>query len=859
MHRLARIGSLLLIAMGLFALIIGGFLFYSGFAARQALDQAEQQALRHAEDLARELAAIQSTIGGHEIQGLATSLLAAGVRSDEQLLRAVRAVGTGQPVSVQVFGPDLEALELGSYPDPDFTILEMLLQARRSGAAMPEAHGAGNLTPHLLMARRLDNDGLDPAIVLVRLPVESLVGRIDWADEFDYLALSQGLGEGRTELWQRGDRPGREPVRTPVADSRFWLEWHRATQVPAIGVRGVGITGLLGLVLVLLGVWLRMQAARPEWLAGRAGAADPAPGAAPSRQPIAAEPPGAEPPVAEPPVAEPIIEDLFADAAATPETPTTSVTAGTPTALHAPPASPPPEPVQKDMPGRPADDQAPASGSAELVQEAHAPEADADESQADESFADGAARDPDKQVVDRSMQLDGRLFTPAGILGRFDDGLDERSTALIGQAIGAIAAQRDIDRIAVARDGRLHGAMLLAALTRGLRASGIQVVDLGAAPVPLLDFAVLEMPGQAGVMVTGSHLPRAWNGLRIMLGGELIVGSDIRALYDRVRSGVAAFGNGELLEQSVTSRYCDAVAARIQLERPLKVVVDCANGVTGLVLPRLLAAIGADVIPLYADVDGSFPNHDPDPSRPDNLEDLRLCVRNFHADLGFALGGDGDRLVMVGSDSQVVWPDRLLMLLAGDLLKRQPGAVVVQDAMCSPRLASFVKSRGGQPIVSDLGTAAVWGALREQGAALGGTFSGQLFIAEDWNGASDALFAACRILEILAADTRDVEDLLAELPAWFSQAAMFVDTRPLSPEKVLDQLLKSADVNDAEVGSAHGFSIDYGHAWTRICRSADGTGLLVRFEGDDEAAAARLVSLVRQMLSLVDERLELPF
>ncbi|TVS11771.1 MAG: hypothetical protein EA419_06950, partial [Wenzhouxiangella sp.] len=346
---------------------------------------------------------------------------------------------------------------------------------------------------------------------------------------------------------------------------------------------------------------------------------------------------------------------------------------------------------------------------------------------------------------------------------------------------------------------------------------------------------------------------------RITLDGKLLSGSDVHALQARIADGAGGGGAGELVEQTFSGRYVEAVSARIQLERPLKVVVDCANGASGLIVPRLLAAIGADAVPLYADVDGSFPSHLPDPSRLENLEDVRLCVRNFRADLGFAIGGDGDRLVMLGPHGEVYWPDRLLTVLVRDLLDRDPGATVVQDAMCSPRLGRFVESLGGRCVVTDLGPAAVQAALMEKNAALGVTFAGQVFEGGDWSTGGDALFAICRLLEILAADTRDVPDLLAEVPDWFSQPPLFLPTRPSTPEKVLDRLLESADVSGAEVGNDHGFSIDYGNAWTRICRSADGSGLMVRFEGDDEAAVTRLTELVRHLLLLVDERLKLPF
>ena len=1010
MSPLRRYGSLLLMALGLFALVLCGSVFYAGFAARQVVEGAQDQALAFAAELTAELGAMQLALRAPGVQEAGLLVLESDLSTARELNQALRSAGLATPLSVQVFDPVLEDVELGAYPLPDFTVLEMLLEARRAGSAMPELKRGEAGEVHLALAERLGDAADVRGVLFLRLPPESLIDRVAVPLEIDYLAVFQGLSEHRLGLWARGSRPARVEMREPLPETRLWLEWHQATAFPPAGLREAAITGLAGLALLLFGLRWRRQprpsaqaAKRRSPTAAGAGQTVPFDAAAltpaarttsQSSRPISPPPPPPPPPAADaglepdwtdskPGDSEPaapaddglhlkLDENFFAGPTPAgfdgpaggskaapdepddlvirmdgPEMPAQSPTAQTESAPEAEaPAGPDPEPQGSEAP-QDADEDAlarippspqplppdPVDESPALSLETGPPESpaikppeidltpqafdepdirsgsnkdelsaladipldlvDADAvSGAEDSLPQAAAEspsdpserpatadtpaasaelpmltepepEPEPEIAAQPEQssaavVDPRLFTDAGILGRYDDGLDARSATLIGQALGSLLAERGLASMVVARDGRLHGAQLLASLVQGLRGSGIEVLDIGAVPTPVLNFAALERPEHAGVMVTGSHLPADWNGFHVVLGGEVLSGEGIRDLQRRIRDGDEQTEQGGYSEQRLVDRYVEAVTAQVQLERPLKVVADCGNGIAGLVVPRLLSAIGADGIPLYADVDGQFPNHVPDPSQPENLEDLRLCVRNFRADLGLAFDGDGDRLVIVGPDNDVLWPDRYAMLLARDLLSRQPGAAVVLDALCSPRLARCVEELGGRAIVSEAGPAGVSSRMRDADALLGVSFSGHVFLAESWNGLDDGLFAACRVLEVLAADTRDVGEILADFPSWISLPAQFVPTRPVGPEKILQQLLDAADVGDAEVGSQGGFSIDTGDAWGRVCRSADGTGLLVRYEGADESAAQRIGLLLRQLLSAVDERLKLP-
>lgn len=877
-----------LIGLGVALLLAAVLSLLAGQSARQSLAAAEREAQAHAGELAAVVRDLQARLDSAAVESAALALLGRNAGSDQALLEALDAAGLGPVLTAQVFAPELEELVLGEYPEPDFTTLEMLLEARRSGRALPEGRALPAQPAHVALARSIDSEEQRlQGLLLVRVPIENLVERVIWSRDLDFVALSQGLGGRSTEVWHQGKRPAQNVARAAVPGTRFWLEWHRSSRFALVGLHEAGILGLAGIIALLLGLrvrspaldlvlplpagvstWVaRLRRRRPVPARKTAGNESlPAPKTGQSDELAVVDKDSSPTAQATAPAAQPELglePPLSQDFLATPGSADSSQQQASPMRADPAQASATEESVVPEAPGTPEAQTepgpVPVPNPEPETQPASEPEP---KSTAKQSQQPEAASTPrvTARPVPRSAPVDSRLFTAAGILGRYAAGLDERSVTLIGQAIAEAASERDVGQIVVARDGRLHGAVLIAALTQGLRSGGLDVLELGAVPSPLLDFAALELSGQSAVMVGAGHLPADWNGLRIMLQGELLVGERVHDLLHRLcQPAATGRAQGGLESASVLERYLRAVTTRIQLERPLKVVVDCANGVSGQLLPRLLEAIGADVVPLYADIDGSFPNHVPDPSRPENLEDLRLCVRSFRADLGLAVGGDGDRVVMVGPDGSILWPDRMLMLLAGELLERQPGATIVQDALCSPRVAKALSARGAIVQVSELGPAAVASALKAGGAQLGATFAGQFSLPGDWSVGGDALFAACRLLEILAADTREVAELLAELPNWHSLPPSFLPTRPAAPELVLDQLLESADVAEAEVGNEHGFSIDTGSAWTRICRSADGSGLLIRFEGDDEIAVQRLRALVRQLLLVVDGRLQIPF
>ena len=463
-----------------------------------------------------------------------------------------------------------------------------------------------------------------------------------------------------------------------------------------------------------------------------------------------------------------------------------------------------------------------------------------------------APADQDRPVaepVPTASLIDRSLFRAHRIVGRSEDNLDARSATLIGQAIGSEARARGIERIAIGRDGRLFGAVLLSALSQGLRSAGLDVINLGALPVPALNLAANQWAGGSSVMVTGSHLPPDLNGLIIRLADEVLQDEAVQGLYDRIQRQDISFGSGEIEERNIVEDYIQRVASDIQLERRLKVVVDCGNGIAGTVVPAVLSGIGADVIPLYCDVDGNFPNHLPNPADLDNLEDLILCVRNFRADIGIAFDGDGDRIGVVSGDGEVIWPDRLLMLLAQDLLKRQPGAVVVHDVACSALLTPFIESLGGQTRVARSADSFVAEKMRESEASLAGLMSGHLFVAERWYPFDDGIYAAARLLELLAADTRSVAEILAELP---NRKATPEYRVPMDEDDATDlvmALIAEGEFGEGRIDTMDGLRVEFDDGWGLVRASHRGPELVFRFEGEDSKVINRIQNLFRREIA----------
>ena len=460
-------------------------------------------------------------------------------------------------------------------------------------------------------------------------------------------------------------------------------------------------------------------------------------------------------------------------------------------------------------------------------------------------------------------EIAASIFRAYDIRGVVGETLSARIVHEIARAIGSEAAETGQSTIVVGRDGRLSSPQLAGALVEGLRATGRDLIDVGAVPTPVLYFATHYFDTGNGVMVTGSHNPAPYNGLKIMLGGETLSGAEIAALRTRLESGrlVTGAGAGACRHEEVLDAYVQEVCRNIAPSRPcaFRVAVDCGNGIAGRVAPKLFRALGHEIIELYCDVDGRFPNHHPDPSEPRNLRALIETVRSHRADLGFAFDGDGDRLGVVDAAGNIVWPDRQLMFFAADLLSRERGAQIVFDVKCSRHLGEFIAARGGVPVMWKTGHSFIKKRLRQSGAPLAGEMSGHIFFADRWYGFDDAFYAAARMLEILAADGRPSLEVFAELPGGVSTPELKVEMSEGRQHRFVEDLARRADALSGRFTGIDGVRVDYADGFGLVRASNTTPSLVLRFEGDSPEALARIQTAFGHALLDIDPKLALPF
>lgn len=455
--------------------------------------------------------------------------------------------------------------------------------------------------------------------------------------------------------------------------------------------------------------------------------------------------------------------------------------------------------------------------------------------------------------------LDRGIFRAYDIRGVVDQTLNAETARLIGQAVGSLVRERGLQEVVVARDGRLSGPQLSAELIRGLRASGCNVIDIGAVPTPVLYFATDHLNTGSGVMVTGSHNPAEYNGFKIVVGGETLAEDAIADLYARIAEGRFVQGSGGLQSMNVLADYHERIVSDIQAERPLKVVVDCGNGIAGLIAPQVLEGVGCEVIPLYCEVDGQFPNHHPDPSDPHNLQDLILSVKRLNADLGMAFDGDGDRLGVVTAQGEIIYPDRLLMLFAMDVLGRNPGAAIIYDVKCTGHLQDVILRHGGSPIMWKTGHSLIKAKMREENAELAGEMSGHFFFHERWFGFDDGVYAAARLAEILGTSERTVQEIFDELPKGVSTPELKVPMEEGAHYAFIEKFRARAEFPGARVSQIDGVRADYADGWGLVRCSNTTPNLVLRFDADSSVALTRIQNVFRAQLLAVDPALALPF
>ncbi|MGB4672990.1 MAG: phosphomannomutase/phosphoglucomutase [Azovibrio sp.] len=455
--------------------------------------------------------------------------------------------------------------------------------------------------------------------------------------------------------------------------------------------------------------------------------------------------------------------------------------------------------------------------------------------------------------------LPAEIFKAYDIRGIVDRSLTPDVVRLVGQALGSLAREQNQSAIAVGRDGRLSGPSLAGALMDGICAAGMDAIDIGCVPTPLTYFAAYELGCDSCVSVTGSHNPPDYNGLKMVIGGTTLALDAILQLKTRIEAGHLLTGQGQRRSAEVRSAYLERILFDVKLARPMKIVIDCGNGVAGAVAPELFQGLGCDIVPLYCDVDGTFPNHHPDPSKPENLADLIQAIEETGAELGIAFDGDGDRLGVVTRDGEIIYPDRQLMLFAADVLSRVPGGQIIYDVKCTRLLAPWIRKHGGEALMWNTGHALVKAKLKETGAPLAGEMSGHIFFKERWYGFDDGLYAGARLLEILSR-SRDANPVLKALPKAVSTPELNIKMAEGEPFVLVDKLKASAGfAGEVERITLDGLRIEYADGFG-LARPSNTTPVVVlRFEADDEAALARIQADFRQALLAAWPGLALPF
>ena len=467
------------------------------------------------------------------------------------------------------------------------------------------------------------------------------------------------------------------------------------------------------------------------------------------------------------------------------------------------------------------------------------------------------------------MQLTPSIFKAYDIRGVVPSTVNEAMAQALGRAFGTVALREGQSKIAIGRDGRLSGPALSAALMRGLVEVGVEVIDIGMSTTPMLYFAANTLCA-SGIQVTGSHNPKDYNGFKMVLAGRAIYGDEIQALRRMMEEETWEMRSGGLIRQvDVLADYTARIVGGITLARPLKIVVDCGNGIAGASAPDILRAIGCEVTELFSEVDGNFPNHHPDPSKPENLRDVVAALQAGDAELGLAFDGDGDRLGIVTKEGHTIYPDRQMMLFAADVLKRAPGGTIIYDVKCSQRLAPAIVAAGGVPMMFKTGHSLIKAKMKEINSPLGGEMSGHIFFKERWYGFDDGTYAGCRLLEILS-QSPDANVVLNALPSSFSTPELNVKCAEGQPQTLVAQLVNLAMAPSvgsaahaeasmgalfaapASVNTIDGLRVDWPDGFGLIRASNTTPMLVLRFEGHTQQALTRIqtdmMALLHQVL-----------
>jgi phosphomannomutase len=807
-----RVDKRLIYALGLFGILVpvlAVWLALGDLRSGGMVSEARNEGRQAVEDLMQPIQSLKRVMSDEQVQALAVRALENPETATD--LSAYLNGRINQISDVRVFSTDLSGIQPADLGPNGFAIFDMILTTLATQKGVMQIHQI--LQPPRLFDSAVIKSGEEVVgVMVVELDQEYLLSGFNPAySSLGFIRLTQYNGRqtlSHIREWGDVSEQGEIPDRISVPGTLFRIEFPLREHV---GVLGEGSTLLMVLAGVLcLGGAIVLYGINRKW--EKEGK---------TRQAKTRS-------VAVKPAQQPDSGDAQFEAVKAP-----------------PPADP--ETEQKEFASRDAEDSTGASAQ------------DITNPPPMRLHYDIAERRKMKEADHSPVELTPGIFRAYDIRGVIDKTLDSGIAKNVGQAVGTLAQERNAGPVVVARDGRLSGPYLMKGMIEGILSTGCDVLDIGAVPTGVLYYAAFEMGAGSGVMITGSHNPPDYNGFKIMVGGDTLHGEEISKLYERIRARDLRVGQGSLTRKNVVPDYIQRIAGDITVERDLKVVIDCGNGIAGVCAAETLRAIGVEVLPLFDEVDGTFPNHHPDPSEPENLADLIESVRLIDADLGLAFDGDADRIGVVTLAGNIIYPDRIMMLLALDVLDRNPGATIIYDVKCTGHLPKVIREAGGNPVMYKTGHSLIKARMKEIGSPFAGEMSGHFFFGERWYGVDDGIYAAARLLEILGSTETPPEAILNALPTSFSTPELKVQMEEGENHDFVEAFKEKARFDGARITTIDGLRADFDDGWGLVRASNTTPVLVVRFDAETEEALIRIKASFRSKMLDVKPDLELQF
>ncbi len=808
-----RVDKRLIYALGLFGILVpvlAVWLAFSDMRSGGVVSRNVIEGQQAVEALMQPMQALKRVMADEQVQALAVRALEKPETASD--LSAYLNGRINQISDVRVFSTDLSGINPADLGPNGFALFDMILSTLESNKGLMQIHQV--LQPPRLFDSTVINSGEEVVgVMVVELDQEYLLSGFNPAySSLGFIRLTQYNGRqtlSQIREWGDVSEQSELPDRIAVPGTLFRIEFPLRQHV---GILGEGTTLLMILAgLLCLGGAIVLYTINRKWEKERK-------------------------------IGQAKVKSVAVKPAPQPDSVDSQFETATAPAPSAEPEAEQVEPSPQDVRAT-----------------AEAPAQDSPDPPRMRLHYDIAERRKLKEAEHSPVELTPEIFRAYDIRGVIDKTLDSGIAKNVGQAVGTLAQERNAGPVVVARDGRLSGPYLMKGMIEGILSTGCDVLDIGAVPTGVLYYAAFEKGAGSGVMITGSHNPPDYNGFKIMIGGDTLHGEEISNLYQRIKASDLRVGQGSVTQQNVVPDYIQRIASDIKVERDLKIVIDCGNGIGGVCAAETLRAIGVEVLPLFDEVDGTFPNHHPDPSEPENLVDLIESVRLMDADLGVAFDGDADRIGVVTLAGNIIYPDRVMMLLALDVLDRNPGATIIYDVKCTSHLPKVIREAGGNPVMYKTGHSLIKARMKEIGSPFAGEMSGHFFFGERWYGVDDGIYAAARLLEILGSTETPPEAILNALPTSFSTPELKVQMKEGENHDFVEAFKATAQFDGAQINTIDGLRADFDDGWGLVRASNTTPILVVRFDAETEEALIRIKASFRSKMLNVNPDLKLPF